>query len=235
MNFSATVRLANRGLVAVRHRALVKPCSPLATQVHARYNSTNTNGTNGTTNGAEKKEENTVEQKQAKEIEQLKKDLEESKKETLIAYADRQTSIRIAKEDVRKAKEYGIQKFALGLFDVSDVLERAIESVKPESLENNPELKTFFEGVQMTEKLLLKAYEQSEIRRFNPLGQKFDPNLHLALSELVDATKEPGTVSYVMKNGYQMKDRLLRAANVVVAKADPNAPPKDAEAKPASA
>lgn len=121
---------------------------------------------------------------------------------------------------------------------MSDVLERALESVKPESLASNPELNTFYEGVQMTERLLLKAFEQSEIKRFNPLGQKFDPNLHLALSELVDASKEPGTVSYVMKCGYQMKDRLLRAANVVVAKADPNAAkpetPKDEDAAKSS-
>lgn len=101
-----------------------------------------------------------------------------------------------------------------------------MEAVKPESRANNPELSTFYEGVQMTEKLLLKAYEQSEIKRFSPLGQKFDPNLHSALQEVVDPSKEPGTVSYVIKAGYQLKDRLLRAANVVVAKADPNAAPK---------
>jgi molecular chaperone GrpE len=118
---------------------------------------------------------------------------------------------------------------------VNDILERALESVKPETLETNSDLKNFYEGVQMTEKLLLKAYEQNDIKRFSPIGQKFDPNLHQALQEVVDPSKETGTVYYVMKAGYQLKDRLLRAASVAVVKADPNtvkAPTEDKKEEP---
>lgn len=110
---------------------------------------------------------------------------------------------------------------------MNDILERALEAVKPETLNNNPDLKNFYEGVQMTEKLLLKAYEQNDIKRFYPMGQKFDPNLHQALQEVSDPSKEPGTVCYVMKAGYQLKDRLLRAASVAVVKAEPTADKKD--------
>ena len=118
---------------------------------------------------------------------------------------------------------------------MNDILERALESVKPETLTNNEDLKNFYEGVQMTEKLLLKAYEQNDIKRFNPLGQKFDPNLHQALQDVIDPSKEAGTVCYVMKAGYQLKDRLLRAASVAVVKADPNAKaPEDKKEEPAA-
>eukprot|EP00026_Physarum_polycephalum_P013094 Phypoly_transcript_13464.p1 GENE.Phypoly_transcript_13464~~Phypoly_transcript_13464.p1 ORF type:complete len:253 (+),score=55.72 Phypoly_transcript_13464:64-822(+) len=241
MKFAASMRLTQRAL-SPRHMSIlqpmIRPCS-ITSQRQARGYSTNkgnentnntgggnsTNPTNGNAEANTKKQEapapeQTAEQKQ---IAKLKEELEEAKKETLIALADRQTSQRIARDDVRKAKEYGIQKFATNLFDVNDILERALESVKPETLENNPDLKNFYEGVQMTEKLLLKAYEQNDIKRFHPLGQKFDPNLHQALQEVPDPSKEPGTVCYVMKAGYQLKDRLLRAASVAVVKADPNA------------
>lgn len=221
MNIATSFRLVNRSLVAYRHRVVSKPCATLATQFQVRYNGSATNGNEAA------KEEKTPELQ--KKIEQLQKELDEAKQEVLLAYADRQNSIRIAKDDVRKAKEYGIQKFATNLFDVNDVLERALDSIRPEALNNNPDLKNFYEGVQMTEKLLLKAYEQNDIKKFNPMGNKFDPNLHQALQEVMDPTKEAGTVCYVMKSGYQLKDRLLRAASVAVVKADPNAPKKETE------
>jgi len=160
-------------------------------------------------------------------IEKLKKELDEAKQEILLAYADRQNSIRIAKDDVRKAKEYGIQKFATALLDVNDILERALESVTKEKLGSNPDLQNFYEGVKMTERLILKVYEQSDVKRFSPLGEKFDPNRHQALQELPDPSKEPGTITYVMKAGYQLKDRLLRPASVVVVKDRPKEAPKE--------
>jgi len=244
MKIATSLRLANRTLTAYRHRALLQPCSLLSARVNVRgYTTTkNTgNGGNANENTADKKAttENTTEGKAAGEapselqtqMAKLKEELEESKRETLIAIADRQTGMRIAKDDVRKAKEYGIQKLAVTLLDVNDILERALESVQPEKLVNNPDLQNFFEGVKMTEKLLLKAYEQNDIKRFHPIGQKFDPNLHQALQEVVDPTKEIGTVYYVMKAGYQLKDRLLRAASVAVVKADPNSKPAAGEKK----
>jgi len=229
------------------HRSFFKPCIPLVFSIKARRQYTTSNGdtnnsgtTTTTTKGGNGKASDAKNEKvlvedtpDQKAIAKLTKELEETKQELLIAMADRQNSIRIARDDVRKAKEYGIQKFATTLFDVNDILERALESVKHEALANNPDFKTFYEGVQMTEKLLLRIYEQNDIKRTYPLGLKFDPNVHQALQEVIDPSKEAGTVCYVMKAGYQLKDRLLRAASVVVVKPDPTTSkvetPKDEE------
>lgn len=104
---------------------------------------------------------------------------------------------------------------------MNDILERALDSVSEDKLGNNVDLKNFHEGVKMTERLMLKVYEQNDLKRFSPMGEKFDPTKHQALQEVADPTKEIGTVCYVMKPGYMLKDRLLRPASVAVIKGDP--------------
>ncbi len=112
------------------------------------------------------------------------------------------------------------------MLDVSDNLERALEAVKPAQLAANQELKVFFDGVEMTCKMMAKVLESNDVKQFNPLGHKFNPNIHQALQEVVDPSKEPGTVCYVMKTGYQLKDRLLRPASVAVVKEAPKTEPE---------
>lgn len=211
-----------RGVIAHRHLAAAPKqlrCTTLFTQNRYYSDAAGGNGADNTKNekGATNGKEPTHEQT----IEKLKKELEEAKQETLLAYADRQNSIRIAKDDVRKAKEYGIQKFATALLEVNDILERALDAVSQDKLATNHDLHTFYDGVKMTERLMLKVYEQNDVKRFFPMGEKFDPNKHQALQEVPDPSKEPGTVCHVMKAGYQMKDRLLRPAAVVVVKERP--------------
>ena len=79
----------------------------------------------------------------------------------------------------------------------------------------------FIEGVELTERELLKVFEKHGVKRFSPLGQKFDPNVHQAMFEVPDPTSPAGTVVQVMQAGFMIGDRVLRPAMVGVAKGGP--------------
>ncbi|CAI5472783.1 unnamed protein product, partial [Closterium sp. Yama58-4] len=116
--------------------------------------------------------------------------------------------------------------FAKGLADVADNLSRAAASVSlpphpasPDSGQGkggegaggrDPEalLKSLLDGVEMTEKQLLQVFRQHGMERHDPMGQRFDPNLHNAVFELHDPSKEPGTIAHVLKVGYTLHGRV---------------------------
>ncbi len=77
------------------------------------------------------------------------------------------------------------------------------------------------DGVELTERELLKVLEKHGIKRLDPQGQKFDPNLHQAMFEVPDPSVPAGTVVQVMQAGYMIGDRVLRPALVGVAKGGP--------------
>jgi molecular chaperone GrpE len=77
--------------------------------------------------------------------------------------------------------------------------------------------------VELTERELIKVMEKHGITRIEPLGQKFDPNLHQAIMEIPDASVPSGTVAQVMQPGYTIGERVLRPAMVGIAKGGPKA------------
>ena len=93
----------------------------------------------------------------------------------------------------------------------------------PETVEAEPQLKALLEGVVMTEKSLSEAFARHHIEIIDPLGEKFDPNLHEAMFEVPDPQQPAGTVAQVIEVGYRLHDRLLRAARVGVFKSVPAA------------
>lgn len=99
-----------------------------------------------------------------------------------------------------------LQGFVKALLDVVDNLERATGAVPADALADGTDaeklrasLKGLLEGVQATESIMLKVLKQHGVERYDPLNQKFDPNLHSALFEMPDPSKEPGTVASVTK------------------------------------
>ncbi|KAL6076461.1 GrpE, mitochondrial [Balamuthia mandrillaris] len=163
------------------------------------------------------KEETSVEELRAK-VTQLESEVKEKHEAYLRALADQQNLIKITKRDVENATNYSIKKFAGDLLDVADNLRRAIESVSEEkrTAENNAVLDALLEGVVMTEKVLLDTFGRHGIKKFSPLGEKFDPNFHNALFQVQDPNKEPGTVMMVQLPGFTLKERVLRPAQVGV-------------------
>lgn len=130
-----------------------------------------------------------------------------------------------AERDRNDASQYAITGFSRDLLDVADNLRRALESLPADALTAHEPLKPFIEGVEMTERSLLNAFEKHGIERFSPEGEKFDHNRHEAMFEAPTDDHPGGTVVQVIQPGYMLRDRLLRAARVGVAKNSDNGSP----------
>jgi hypothetical protein len=109
---------------------------------------------------------------------------------------------------------------------VADNMRRALDAVAPElraSAETG--VKALIDGVELTERELLKALENNGVRQFTPQGEKFDPNLHQAMFEVPDASVPAGSVVQVVQPGYMIGERMLRPALVGVSKGGPRTAP----------
>ena len=126
--------------------------------------------------------------------------------------------------DVADAKSYGVTSFARDVLGVADNMRRAFEAIGPElRASDEPGIKSLIDGVELTERELLKVLEKHGVRRFEPKGEKFDPNVHQAMFEVPDPAAPAGTVVQVIQPGYMIGDRMLRPALVCVAKGGPKA------------
>jgi molecular chaperone GrpE len=153
-------------------------------------------------------------------------------------YKDRWMRAQAETENVRKRYErekeetakYAITKFARDIVNVGDNFQRAIDAVPAGAAEREPALKSFLEGVTLTERELINILERHGIKRLNPKDEPFNPHLHQAMMEIPRGDVAPGTIVQVFQAGYTIEDRVLRPAMVVVAKAEPKA----AEGRPAA-
>lgn len=118
-----------------------------------------------------------------------------------------------AERDVQNAHRYALERFAAELLEVRDTLELAVESAA------TADAQTLANGQQAMLRLLGKAFEKFEIARIDPAGEPFNPEFHEAVMMQEAADAPPGSVLQVVRCGYRLNDRLLRAARVVVAKA----------------
>jgi molecular chaperone GrpE len=149
---------------------------------------------------------------------QLEKALVESaqtKDALLRALADAENIRKRSSTDVVNAHKYAIENFANNLLPVKDTLEMAVND-RASSVEQ------MRMGVELTLKNLAAAFEKAKITEVNPLGQKFDPAQHQAVSH-VDSDQPANTVVQVFQKGYVLQDRVLRPAMVAVAKGPSNA------------
>ncbi len=132
----------------------------------------------------------------------------------LRAKAEAENTRKRAQEDIAKAHKFGIERFASELLAVKDSLEAALAA-------ENAAFEALRSGVELTLRQLEAVLERQAVREINPVGQKFDPHRHQAIS-MLPSDKEPNTVINVLQKGYALHDRVIRPALVTVAK------PKDA-------
>ncbi len=105
-------------------------------------------------------------------------------------------------------------------------MRRALDAVAPELRASaQADVKALIDGVELTERELLKALEKNGVRQFTPQGEKFDPNLHQAMFEVPDASVPAGSVVQVVQPGYMIGERVLRPALVGVSKGGPKLAP----------
>ncbi|MFM0733262.1 nucleotide exchange factor GrpE [Paraburkholderia sediminicola] len=127
----------------------------------------------------------------------------------LRAKAETENVRRRAQEDVTKAHKFAIESFAEHLLPVVDSLEAAVAH-------SSDDLQKVREGVELTLRQLSGALEKGRVVALNPVGEKFDPHRHQAIS-MVPADQEPNTVVAVLQKGFVIADRVLRPALVTVA------------------
>ena len=147
-------------------------------------------------------------------LEKLENEKKDLKDQLLRAIAEQENTRRIARRDVQAAKDFASQGFAKSLLDVSDSLGYALEAAKGD----DASLESLIEGVELTRGQLVKAFGAQGVEEFGAVGDAFDPGLHEALFEYPDEEKEAGTVGQVVKTGFTMKGRTIRAAQVGVVK-----------------
>lgn len=149
------------------------------------------------------------------------------KDQMLRALAEAENVRRRTQRDREEWGKYAIAGFAKELLPVADNLRRALDAIPAEALANDEALRSLKEGVELTERQLMGVFERHSIRRFTPLGEKFDSNRHQAVFEVSGTDQPAGTVVQLLEPGYMLHDRLLRPAMVGVAKAGP--PPNGPE------
>ncbi len=132
--------------------------------------------------------------------------------------ADMENTRRRAKQDVENAHKFALEKFALELLPIKDSLEMGLTAAD-DIAEGGDAMAQLKEGTALTLKMLAAALEKFGIEAVDPVGDTFDPDKHQAMSMQESAEHKPNTVMAVMQKGYQLNERLLRPAMVVVSKA----------------
>jgi molecular chaperone GrpE len=143
-------------------------------------------------------------------ITMLEAALVEAKASVLYVKAEGENIRRRAMDDIDKARKFALEKFSNELLAVKDSLDAALNV-------GNADVESYKNGVELTVKQLGAVFEKFNIAEINPVGEKFDPNKHQAIS-MLENSGEPNTVTSVLQKGYTLNDRVLRPALVMVAK-----------------
>lgn len=161
--------------------------------------------------------------------EALAKELADTKDRTLRTLAEMENLRKRTTREIADARVYGITAFARDVLDIADNLQRALDAVPAEAKATaDPGLKALIEGVELTERSLLNTLEKNGVKKFDPTGERFDPNFQQAMYEVPDPSVPAGTVVQVVQTGYKIGERILRPALVGVAKGGPKAAPAEA-------
>jgi molecular chaperone GrpE len=145
-------------------------------------------------------------------LEALRREADEHRDRYLRAAAELDNVRKRSAREVDLARKFGAERLAQTILPVRDSLEAGLAAAEKAGQG------ALLEGVRATVRLLDEAFGAAGIREIDPKGQPFDPNKHEALSLLPVADVAPNTVLEVVQKGYELNDRLLRAAKVIVAR-----------------
>jgi molecular chaperone GrpE len=160
-------------------------------------------------------------------VEALAREAADYKDKLLRTLAEMENLRRRTEREIADARHYGISSFARDILAVADNMDRALQALDAELREKaDAATKALLDGVELTERELLKVLEKHGVKRFEPTGERFDPNLHQAMYEVTDPSIPAGQVVQVVQAGYMIADRILRPALVAVSKGGPKAAPQ---------
>jgi molecular chaperone GrpE len=161
-------------------------------------------------------------------VEALAKELNDAKDRTLRTLAEMENLRKRTTREIADARTYGISAFARDVLDIADNLQRALDAVPAEAkAAADPGLKALIEGVELTERSLLNTLEKNGVKKFDPTGERFDPNFQQAMYEVPDPSVPAGTVVQVIQAGYKIGERILRPALVGISKGGARPAPAD--------
>ena len=155
---------------------------------------------------------------EAKEL-SLDEKIKELEEKIVRLYAEMENQRRRYDKEKDEAFEYGGFSFAKEALNLLDNLERAKESLNnDETIKDQDILKKVISHLDIIYKDMLSIFKKNNIEPIKSIDQKLDPNLHQAMMEIEDNSKEPGTIVQEIQKGFLMKDRLLRPSLVGVSK-----------------
>ena len=161
----------------------------------------------------------------------LAKDAADMKDRLLRTLAEMENLRRRTEREIADTRTYAVTAFARDILAVADNMDRALKALDAEIREKaDAGVKALLDGVELTERELVKVMEKHGITRIEPQGQKFDPNLHQAMFEIPDPSVPAGTVVQIVQPGYTIGSRVLRPAMVAIAKGGPKAAAGEAPA-----
>ena len=135
------------------------------------------------------------------------------------SYAEMENQRRRYEKEKDEAFEYGGFAFAKETLNLLDNLERSKTSLKnDETLKNTNALKKLIEHIEIINNDMISIFKKNDIEAINAIDKKLDPNLHQAMMEVEDDSKDAGTIVQEIQKGFTMKDRLLRPSLVAVSK-----------------
>jgi molecular chaperone GrpE len=150
-------------------------------------------------------------------VAELERLLEEANSKALYAAAEIQNVRRRLETDKQQAANYATTQFARDMLAIKDHLERALNAVT-EELRADKVASNFLAGIESTARELEQVFTRHGVTRIEAMGEALDPHKHQAMMEIPTGDAEPGTIVQEMQPGYMIKDRLLRAAMVGVAR-----------------
>ena len=164
-------------------------------------------------------EENIEKNQEPEEEKSLEEKLKESDDKLLRSLAEIENQRRRFEKEIKDAFEFGSFNFAKESLAILDNLQRAKLAIKnDENLKKNKDLDKFLENITIIEKDLINIFERNRIKKIDTKNKKFDPNLHQAMSEIEDESKDTGSILEEIQSGYMLGERLLRPSLVSVAK-----------------
>lgn len=137
------------------------------------------------------------------------------KDQVLRSLAEVENIKRRSARDVENAHKFAVEKLLSDLLPVIDSLEKAVETASA-----TEGAEPIAEGVELSLKLFIDTLAKSGVEQIDPLGAPFDPQEHEAMTMVPNPDAEPNSVMDVMAKGYRLNGRLVRAAKVIVVKAD---------------
>ena len=161
-----------------------------------------------------------------KKIEELETDIKKYRQQLAYQMAENDNTVKRYRKQIEDGKQFAISKFAKELLDVRDNLSLALQHVDLEALEENEDIemvktqfKSVVNGQEMTTKIMDKVLGKFDVTQFDPIGEKFDPNIHDAIFMIPEHEEiEDNHVGQVVQTGWKIGERVLRAAKVGIVK-----------------